>query len=194
MLEQNESSLAAELQEIRAELAVCQELARYRELDARRLWLERRLGELRHQEHAVVLNGLPLASGFRYLVLTGYFVPTVVVFDLPKDDSNVGKVVFEHCVESRFGGLNDEVFEAHALYGRGLDTYGFFQVHHSSWKAELRAGMATHRQFSADYWETIHHYILRNKEGEFACLARGFSWSIESTSMDEVLRRFTNVC
>jgi len=69
-----------------------------------------------------------------------------------------------------FGPPHDDFLHRHPLHARGLDIYGAFEVHDSSWIRELQhiAG----RQINA------RHFILTFHDITFECVASGFKTSI----------------
>jgi hypothetical protein len=150
----------------------------------RRLTLERELAAAAGDEYAEEL-AIDVIIGDECYLITGFGEDVAL---LCGDVGREGSVLFEfkHNEELRFGGLNDEVFESHPLYGKGMDIYGLFIVRNSRWKRELQAGNAVHTCYSEEWWSGFEHYILRGKEGELSCLARSYGWRVLRESILEL--------
>jgi hypothetical protein len=116
------------------------------------LRLERKLAAAKGAEHAVPINfpvkwdaGAPLPHLLRSdtrCFLTFYvrehdpgWDDTYVTVKDPGDGSveSLALVEFVGCVSAKLGSPNDEVFEGHPLYGRGLDGYTAQRVVNSRW-------------------------------------------------------------
>ncbi len=73
---------------------------------------------------------------------------------------HLATVEFKGCVSAKMGAPNDEVFHGHPLHGKGLVAYRPLRVLNSTRIRELEAINSVHRQFSADRWNTLSHYII----------------------------------
>jgi len=68
----------------------------------------------------------------------------------------------------------DEVFHGHPLHGKGLVVYRPLRVLNSTWIREFEAINSVHRQFKADRWNTLSHYIFGFPDCTFECVAQSF--------------------
>jgi hypothetical protein len=84
-------------------------------------------------------------------------------------------VHFEHAYEHKFGGPNDEVIQGHPLYGKGLCAYGAHVVANSPWIREVRSINSVHRQYRAESYDSLKHYLLLFHDDMFECLAESYS-------------------
>jgi hypothetical protein len=177
-LAQKRAELDAIRKETEAELSrrVLPEPSKRRWRNERRLILERELAAATGDEYAEPLS-IDLIVGDEWYLITG-FVPSTALLcgDVGKEGALL--LEFKHVVELRFGGLNDEVFDAHPLNGKGLGVYGIFVIRNSSWRRCLKDSMSVHPSFSEMWWLGFEHYIIRGKGGEMACLARGCEWRV----------------
>ena len=95
---------------------------------------------------------------------------------------------FSPCHDVWFGGPNDEGLAKHRLYGKGLTFYGFHIVRNSQWA-------------STSYWieregidppgalATRNHYVLTMHDSTLECLAQGYTESLATSDVTELLRR-----
>lgn len=158
------------------------------ERDSRRLLLERKLSKLKGIEYAEPLE-IDLPVGFDWHAAFSFRGDSYLLCDLSGEANNLYKSVvirFINAMEARFGGLNDEVFDQHPLYGKGLDICGFFLIQNSSWKLSLQEKMQTHSCYDADLWSSIKHYLFRDKGGEIACLATNLEHWFSKNSIDDL--------
>lgn len=89
-------------------------------------------------------------------------------------EEHFATVEFKGCVSAKMGVPNDEVFHGHPLHGKGLVAYSPLRVLNSTWIKELEAINSVHMQFSADFWNTLSHYIFGFHECTFECVAQSF--------------------
>jgi hypothetical protein len=87
---------------------------------------------------------------------------------------HLATVEFKGCVSAKMGNPNDEVFQGHPLHGKGLVGYRPLRVLNSTWIRELEAINSVHRQFKADRWNTLSHYIFGFHDCTFECVAQSF--------------------
>lgn len=98
-------------------------------------------------------------------------------------------VRFDSCVSTQMGDPNDEVFQGHPLYGRGLQGYRPMVVRNSPWIRQLQAINSVHHMYDASRWVDLNHYFFGFHDSTFECVARGFEVEIMNTSMAEALRK-----
>jgi hypothetical protein len=141
----------------------------------RMLELQRRICESRNMEFAAPTE-LELPIGMEWHALLGWSSATLLV-DLYKPVSGhpCAAIIFEHVFGSRMEKLNDEVFEAHPLYGKGLDLVGAHVINNSAWKGVVQKCMSDHPCYNEELWRRVKHFLFRDKEGDFHCLATGFT-------------------
>jgi hypothetical protein len=87
---------------------------------------------------------------------------------------HLATVEFKGCASAKMGAPNDEVFQGHPLYGKGLVAYRPLRVLNSTWIRELEAINSVHRQFKTDHWNTFSHYIFGFHDCTFECVAQSF--------------------
>jgi hypothetical protein len=96
-------------------------------------------------------------------------------------------VEFKGCASAKMGVPNDEVFEGHPLHGKGLVRYRPLRVLNSTWIRELEAINSVHRQFKADRWNTLSHYIFGFHDCTFECVAQSFVVQTATVTIIEAL-------
>jgi hypothetical protein len=99
-------------------------------------------------------------------------------------DDAVALVVFSGLEAHYFGPPHVDAVNRHPLHPRGVDIYGAFEVHDSSWIRELR-------QISARHIEG-RHFILTFHDTTFECIARGFTTSLHRGHPAEVIHNQTH--
>jgi hypothetical protein len=98
-------------------------------------------------------------------------------------------VEFECCTAFKMGSPNDEVFNGHPLYGRGLDAYRAQEVINSKWLKDLQNINKVHPQYNPSSWTDDHHYILWFHDSTFECIARSYRAEVFNESFPELLAR-----
>ncbi|MEZ5994554.1 MAG: hypothetical protein R3C25_02270 [Hyphomonadaceae bacterium] len=116
----------------------------------------------------------------------GYGEPQVV--DSRADDA-LAIVRFDGCVSTQMGDPNDEVFQGHPLYGRGLQGYRPMVVRNSAWINQLQAINSVHSMYDPSRWTDLNHYFFGFHDSTFECVARSFEVEIMNTSMSDALRK-----
>ncbi|MCB9780538.1 MAG: hypothetical protein H6742_18370 [Alphaproteobacteria bacterium] len=91
--------------------------------------------------------------------------------------------VFHGCIEHRFGQPNDEAFEGHPLFSKGLRPYRAFEVHESSWIRTLEQMNAVHPYHRPEHYEDYRHIVLAFHDSTFECVARTFTVKIREGSV-----------
>jgi len=103
------------------------------------------------------------------------------------DIQKLGVVEFEHCVCTKMGTPNDEVFHGHPLHGNGFVGYRALVVENSNWLKELEAINAVHSNYKPDGWRKLKHYIFPFHDSTFECVARDFKVETRDTTLPKLL-------
>jgi hypothetical protein len=98
-------------------------------------------------------------------------------------------VRFDGSVSTQMGAPNDEVFQGHPLYGRGLQGYRPMVVRNSVWIKQLEAINSVHHMYDSASWVDLKHYFFGFHDSTFECVARGFEVEVINASMTEALKR-----
>jgi hypothetical protein len=116
-----------------------------------------------------------------------------LVFYLREPDQakvpDVGVIEWFFCGGAALGGLNDEAFAGHPLYGRGLDRLGYEagEVRGSRWIAEWEQANRVHRDHSTARFAGYRHFILAFHDSTFECVAGGFISYRTGKRLDQVV-------
>ncbi len=172
------------------------------------LQLERELAAARNEEYAAPLEfcvrwdaGAPLPHLLRndhscFLIFyvrehnPGWDGTYVRVRDPESvEEQSLALVEFVGCVSARLGSPDDEVFQGHPLYGKGLETYTAQEVLNSRWLAELEAINHVHRSYNPERWRRLHHYVLWFHDTTFDCVAESFKVELYRESLADLLGR-----
>lgn len=105
----------------------------------------------------------------------------------PSSKGRIGIVEFKHCVSTRFGSPNDEVFHGHPLTGRGLRAYTAMEIHNSGWIEELRKISSVHHHYRPDSARSARHFLFGFHDSTFECVASGFEVSTADGSITDAL-------
>ena len=95
-------------------------------------------------------------------------------------DDAVALVVFSGLEAHYFGPPHADAVDRHPLHSRGVNIYGAFEVHDSSWIRELR-------QISGRRIEG-RHFIITFHDITFESIARGFTTSLHRKNPTDVIR------
>jgi hypothetical protein len=95
-------------------------------------------------------------------------------------DDAVALVVFSGLEAHYFGPPHVDAVNRHPLHVRGVDIYGAFEVHDSSWIRELE-------QIAGRRIEG-RHFILAFHDTTFECIAHGFTTSMHRKHLAEIIR------
>jgi hypothetical protein len=106
----------------------------------------------------------------------------------------VALVQFAGTYAHMFGPPNDEAFSGHPLASRGLRPYAVHEVHNSSWIRQLERMNAVHPYHRKEHFASYRHLIFSFHDTTFECVAEGFSVSIHTGSVADVLRNALKGC
>ena len=98
-------------------------------------------------------------------------------------------VEFPLCTAAKLGSPNDEVFDGHPLYGRGMDDYTAQRVMNSHWLAEIEAINKVHHCYNPAFWRERNHYVFWFHDTTFECIATSFTVGVYRESMAAMLAR-----
>ncbi len=100
------------------------------------------------------------------------------------EDEPVALVRFERCTAHLFGPPNDEAFDGHPLYERGLEPYGVYEVRDSSWIRKLERMNAVHPRHKKEWFmEDKRHFVFAFHDSTFECIAHGFTVEVHRGSL-----------
>jgi hypothetical protein len=105
-----------------------------------------------------------------------------------RSDQRCALVRFHGAYSHRFGPPNDEAFEAHPLYKRGLRPYAVAEVKNSSWIRALERMNSVHRDHKPASFAAMRHFIFPFHDSTFECVVHSFELSVERGLVSDVLR------
>jgi hypothetical protein len=105
----------------------------------------------------------------------------------PGTESPIAIVDFGPCISYMFGGPNDEAFEGHPLYERGLAPYSVFEVQNSSWLRKLERMNSVHQYHKPERYWAFKHFVFAFHDSTFECVAREFKFDLFEGSMESVI-------
>ena len=141
----------------------------------RMLELQRKICAYRNDEFAEPID-VSLPIGMEWYAVVGWGFATLLV-DLyrPVDGHPCAAITFKDMSGARMEKINDEIFETHPLYRKGLDLVGKFVINNSTWKSVVERCMSDHICYDETLWRNVKHFLFRDKGGDFHCLATGFT-------------------
>ena len=104
--------------------------------------------------------------------------------------ASLGVIQWLSCRGAVLGGLNDEAYEGHRLWERGLSEVGAYraaEVMNSAWIAALEVENRVHPYHRAEAYASYRHFILGLHDSTFECVAEGFRTWKAAISMPEML-------
>jgi hypothetical protein len=135
---------------------------------------------------------LPLVVADDNKLLLAYIVGAPpVVTDEPGELFAV--VRFRRPLAHFFGPPNDESFNGHPLYARGLRPYSSVEVRFSSWIRALERMNSVHPRHDPARFATYRHFIFAFHDSTFECVAHGYDVSTVRGRVGAALRYMANV-
>ena len=110
----------------------------------------------------------------------------IVDYDSPEEP--IAIVNFGHCHSFIFGAPNDETFNGHPLYEKGLHPYGVFEVGSSSWLKTMERRNSVHEDHDPNRFHGRYkHFVFAFHDSTFECLAEGFEVQVGKGSIESIL-------
>lgn len=102
----------------------------------------------------------------------------------------VAVVMFRGCYAHMFGPPNDEAFDGHPLFSRGLKPYRVYEVENSSWLRRLERMNAVHPSHdTARFLANKKHFVFAFHDSTFECIAKGFEIETHRGSVASMIPR-----
>ena len=128
------------------------------------------------RDEVVALSELPLPDvGAPLPRLSADEHEARVTYHTTGDGGASATVTFSDLYALLFGPPSDEAFEGHPLAGRGLTSYGAFEVRHSSWVRSLERMNRVHSSHRAGAFDRYRHFVLTFHDTTFECVATSTS-------------------
>ena len=112
---------------------------------------------------------------------------SVRTVDLESPGEPLALVEFSGYGSFMFGAPNDEAFNGHPLYSRGVHPYGAFLIEDSSWVRQLERMNSVHPYHNPKRYEQLKHYVFAFHDSTFECVAEGFTVTEHFGSLAEIL-------
>ncbi len=96
-------------------------------------------------------------------------------------------VEFERCVSAKLGSPNDEVFNGHPLFGKGIQGYTAQRVCNSRWLREIETINSVHFMYRPEFWRDLKHFIFWFHDSTYECIARSYKVETHRVSMKDLL-------
>lgn len=137
-------------------------------------------------------------AGEHDLFLTYYLQDTPEDWDgtnprsvgMDTEDKPVAIVTFKACQAHMFGPPNDEAFDGHPLYERGLRPYGVFEIEDSSWIRKLERMNAVHPSHDKEWFmKDLKHFVFSFHDSTFECISEGFCIETFTGSVSSMVPR-----
>ena len=161
-----------------------------------------RVIELENVPQSCIGAPLPFVMGDEHTLLLAYLLEnrtsdwdgsTIKVVRRTSEGERIALVEFKRYDAYMFGPPNDEAFNGHPLYSRGLHPYGAFEIKGSSWIRQLERMNSVHASHKAEKYTKLRHYIFAFHDSTFECVAEGFEATIHNGSMEELLPEMTKL-
>ena len=107
--------------------------------------------------------------------------PTSADFERIGEPIAIVEFNFRHSL--MFGSPNDEAFNGHPLYERGLRPYKVFEIENSSWIRSLEQMNSVHERHNPVGFEKYKHFVFAFHDSTFECVAESFDVSIHEGSL-----------
>lgn len=139
---------------------------------------------------------LPIVLSDEHKVLLAYILEgfrpdwdgtSVQIVDPRTSGESLALVEFTGYSTYMFGAPNDEAFHGHPLAARGLHPYAAFQIENSSWIRQLERMNSVHYSHKPERFAQLRHYVFAFHDSTFECVARDFTVSTHSGSLESML-------
>ena len=101
-------------------------------------------------------------------------------------------VEFEGCASAKLGSPNEEVFQGHPLYGKGLDSCSAQIVRSSKWLKELEDINKVHERYDGDRWRSLIHFVFWFHDSTFECIAENYKVEVFHETLAQLLGRVSD--
>ena len=123
--------------------------------------------ELKNVPQFSVGAPMPIVLSDEHKILLAYLLqdepnwnnPTSADFE--KFGESIAIVEFNLRRSLMFGSPNDEAFDGHPLFQRGLRPYGTFEIENSSWIRKLEQMKSVHDKHKPEHFEKLQTFCLR---------------------------------
>ncbi|MEN6372506.1 MAG: hypothetical protein ABFD64_10900 [Armatimonadota bacterium] len=149
-----------------------------------------RVVELDQIPKATLGAPMPIVLATDYGVAIAYYLYAGKSIGQDSQYEPIAIVVFRHCYAHMFGPPNDETFNGHPLYSRGLKPYGVYEVRNSSWLRCLERMNAIHPNHDpARFMDEKRHFVFAFHDSTFECIAEGFDAEIQQGPWSSIISR-----
>ena len=100
-------------------------------------------------------------------------------------------VEFKGCYIYKFGGMNDEVWQGHSLYEKGLEGYSAHRIENSEWLKEQKRINSVHPFYKEEHWSKYNHFMLLFHDTMFECLAESYTVEVHRDFFGNVVKLAT---
>lgn len=134
---------------------------------------------------------IPVVLADEQTVVVAYYssLPDLTATD-PAESSPRAIVLFRSIYATMFGPPNDEAFQGHPLYKRGLRPYGCYEIEHSSWIRSLEIMNRIHPSHNKEeFLQDNRHFIWVFHDSTFECIAQDYVFEqFEGTTEDLIAK------
>ena len=109
------------------------------------------------------------------------------------DGKMIALVTFRRPCAHMMGPPNDEAFNGHPLFERGLKPYSVSEVQKSSWIRSLEKMNSVHPMHRAKHFQAFRHFIFAFHDSTFECVAEGFTQEFLRGSLRSAVDRLAAV-
>jgi len=106
--------------------------------------------------------------------------------DFERNGEPIAIIEFKMCRSFMFGSPNEEVFQGHPLYERGLRPYSVSEIE-NSWIRKLERMNSVHELHKPENFEKYKHFVFAFHDSTFECVATNFEISIHESSLENIL-------
>ena len=153
--------------------------------------------ELKEVPQSSVGAPIPVVLAGERNVILGYYLEEynedwngtwVREVNIDSNKETVAVVSFNHCSANYFGPPNDESFNGHPLYKRGLGPYGSFEILESSWIRKLERMNSVHPYHNKErFMKDKRHFVFSFHDSIFECVAIDFEISLFQGSIRDTI-------
>lgn len=152
--------------------------------------------ELTNAPQSSVGAPLPIILSGEHKILLAYLLQekdddwdasTIKVTDAETENELIAIIEFDSYWSFMFGAPNDEAFQGHPLYKRGLRPYRAFEIENSSWLSKFERMNSVHEHHKPERFKKFKHFVFAFHDSTFECIAENFTVSIHESSLQDII-------
>jgi hypothetical protein len=112
---------------------------------------------------------------------------SIKMMDIDPDDEPIAIVKFPHFLVFQFGPPNDESFNGHPLYKKGLKPYGVYEIKNSSWIRYFEKMNFVNPYHRSEHFRQLKHFIFSFHDTTLEVIAEKYEIETINGSIEKAI-------